>query len=277
MKYRFGTITLDFSRSGNHFYPPDLPKKDQLSYYATQFGAIEMDQTFYKLPSDAVVKKWRDSVPEDFEFGMKVPKTVSHMGGIDRLNTESSRATWRRLVELAEILGPHRTTLLVQFPASFRVKAFDEVRKFIEENEYSGQTMFEFRSDTWFTRETAELMRAHRVLWDAVDVLPDGEGDKVPGRDEVKYTPTRPVMTTDKACLRLCSGTYVREVNNYVDNTERLRWWLDQLANPAFPEGAPEVKETTIIVSDKTEAFALPTIDRLLNLLGLPPRVAGHG
>ena len=109
MKWRFGAIGLDYRLSGNSFFPPEIKPKDHLKYYATKFGAIETDGSFYKLPSDDLMKKWRDAVPEDFVIGMKCPKQITHAGGLDRFSKDDARSRWARLVELANILGANRT------------------------------------------------------------------------------------------------------------------------------------------------------------------------
>ena len=115
------------------------------------------------------------------------------------------------------------------------------------------------------------MLRAQGVTWGTADVVPDGEGGLVPGAEGTKYMPQRPVTTTPLRLVRICTGSYGRaeraEATADVDNTSRIQWWIDQLAAPDFPEGAPEARETIVIVSDKIEAFAMPTLDRWRSLV----------
>lgn len=272
MKWRFGAIGLDYRLSGNSFFPPEIKPKDYLMYYATKFGAIETDGSFYKLPSDDLMKKWRDAVPEDFVIGMKCPKQITHAGGLDRFSKDDSKSRWARLVELANILGASRTMLVVQLPGTASIKLFDELAAFLGRRDYAGAVAVELRGAAWHMPETAAMLREQGVIWGTADVVPDGEGGLAPGSPNTKYMPQRPVTTTETRLVRLCTGSYGRaqraEETQETDNTPRIQWWLDQLANPDFPGGAPEAKETIVIVSDKIEAFAMPTLERWQKLVG---------
>ncbi len=271
MKWRFGAIGLDYRLSGNSFFPPDVKPKDHLKYYATHFGAIETDGSFYKLPSEDLMKKWRDAVPEDFVIGMKCPKQITHAGGLDRFSKDEARSRWSRFVELANILGASRTLLVVQLPGTASIKLFDELAAFLARRDYAGPVAVELRGAAWHMAETAAMLREQGVIWGTADVVPDGEGALSPGTNGAKYLPQRPVTTTPLRLVRICTGSYGRaqraEETKEIDNTARIKWWIDQLSKPDFPEGAPETTETIVIVSDKIEAFAMPTIARWQSLV----------
>jgi uncharacterized protein YecE (DUF72 family) len=60
------------------FYPPGLRAADELAWYATRFRTVELNHPFYRVPTSETVARWRDSVPEDFLFAVKVNREISH-------------------------------------------------------------------------------------------------------------------------------------------------------------------------------------------------------
>ena len=64
---------------GGVFYPVGLPAKDELVWYATRFGTVELNNPFYRVPTRETFARWRDQTPEEFVFSVKVNRTISHL------------------------------------------------------------------------------------------------------------------------------------------------------------------------------------------------------
>lgn len=76
---RIGTSGWHYRSWHGPFYPSDLKIKDFLAFYVTRFDTAEINNSFYRLPSETAVKAWRDSTPEDFLFAWKVSRFITHM------------------------------------------------------------------------------------------------------------------------------------------------------------------------------------------------------
>lgn len=138
------------------FYPAKMPAEEMLPYYAGQFGAVELNNSFYRMPSEAVVRKWRDAVPEGFRFALKAPGEITHRRRL--INTGESVA---RFVELANLLGKRRGPILFQLPPQQRLD-LERLRAFLDLLRPLGQQVaFEFRHASWLSQEVLDLLRAH--------------------------------------------------------------------------------------------------------------------
>jgi uncharacterized protein YecE (DUF72 family) len=107
------------------FYPEGLKPADYLGHYATQFGSVEVDSTFYRSPSAAMVKRWYSVTPTGFLFAAKVPQVITHEKLLTDCGDELAQFL-RAMDELKEKLGP----LLFQFPY-FNKKTFAKPEDFL--------------------------------------------------------------------------------------------------------------------------------------------------
>jgi uncharacterized protein YecE (DUF72 family) len=121
---RLGTSAFTADGWEGVFYPEGLKPADYLAHYATQFGSVEVDSTFYRSPSVAMVKRWYSVTPAGFVFAAKVPQVITHEKMLADCGDELNQFL-RAMDELKEKLGP----LLFQFPY-FNKKAFAKPEDF---------------------------------------------------------------------------------------------------------------------------------------------------
>jgi len=112
-----GTSSFTAASWEGPFYPRGMKSRDFLSYYATQFPAVEIDSTFYGCPASTTVKNWAARTPEDFIFAVKVPQTISHEKALVDCDAE-----FEEFVRTMDILGPKLGPMLFQFPSFDRWK-----------------------------------------------------------------------------------------------------------------------------------------------------------
>lgn len=130
------------------FFPPKT--KDELTYYSTQFNAIEMNGTFYRSPSKEQVITWKNKTPNDFKFFPKVPQSISHYGRL--LNVQQKLADFLDAVTLfEEKLG----MTFLQMHDNYKPKDFDRLKDFIEKFPKGYPLAFEIRNEEWF--QNAEI------------------------------------------------------------------------------------------------------------------------
>src|SRR5882672_11311439 len=110
-----GTSGFSYTEWRGKFYPPELSPKKFLSYYAQHFPTTEINNTFYRIPTAALVGNWRNEVPAEFRFTLKVSQIITHRKKLKGVDSEMER-----FLDGAAALEDKLATLLVQLPPFFR-------------------------------------------------------------------------------------------------------------------------------------------------------------
>lgn len=166
-----GTCAWSFDDWRDVFYPHALPRNRWLEFYARHFNAVEMDSTFYHLPSAGTVEHWSALTPPEFRFCPKLPKTLSHDKRLEDPATEI--AMMRRL---SAELGPRLGCALLQLPPSFHARSHEEktLRAFLRAWPEEITLAVEFRHESWETPHAARMLEDRQVAWVWADTLPLG-------------------------------------------------------------------------------------------------------
>lgn len=157
-----GTSGWNYRDWRGSFFPDALQAKRWLPFYATRFDSVEINYTFYRLPSKAACLAWYQQTPPHFRFVVKASRYITH---IKRLR--DARQPWDDFVErvaaLKEKLGP----ILLQFPANFRGSKpnLESVGEFLEyaSRDGSRRLALEFRDGSCFDSKMIRLLRRHRA------------------------------------------------------------------------------------------------------------------
>ena len=156
---RVGTSGYSYKEWKGNFYPAKLPDKEMLPFYAKQFTTVEINHSFYRMPSEATLVNWAKSVPEGFKFALKANQQITH---IQRLR--GCESTLRRFLEVASVLndGAHLGPILVQLPPTFK---FDRplLEDFLSLRPPAFLFAFEVRHPSWYTEETYAVLRTHET------------------------------------------------------------------------------------------------------------------
>lgn len=184
-------------------YPEDLPRRRWLEHYASVFRTVEVNNTFYRLPTREAVAGWAEQTPSDFVFAVKASRYLTHVRRLRDLD-EGLKRFRERIEPLMECgkLGP----LLWQLPPQFHRD--DERLQGALESLGSGRHAFEFRHTSWFCRPVFEALRRH----DAALVIADD------ARKEIGTA----TLTADWTFVRLHYGSRGR-AGNY-SRSELERW-----------------------------------------------------
>ncbi len=152
-----GTSGFAFSDWRGSFYPPGLPARRFLSYYASVLPTVEVNASFYRMPSEAALRGWAEQVPADFRFAIKAHRRITHVKRLADVDAEL-RWTAERLALLGDRLGP----VLFQCPPSLRCQ-LDLLEAFLRALPPLPRVAVEFRHPTWFQEPTYQLLRRYRV------------------------------------------------------------------------------------------------------------------
>jgi uncharacterized protein YecE (DUF72 family) len=167
MKLYVGTSGYAYKEWKGSFYPADLPAKRMLRYYAEHFRIVEINNTFYRMPSATVLESWANEVAADFRFVLKAPQRITHL---QRLQVADDSVA--HLLDVAAILSQRLGALLFQLPPSLK-KDVPRLRAFLALLPPQTRAAFEFRHASWFDDEVFALLREHR----AALCIADAEGD----------------------------------------------------------------------------------------------------
>lgn len=130
-----------------------------LSFYASQLSTVEINHTFYRMPTENLLLQWAGSVPEGFRFALKANQQITH---IRRLR--DCESTLKRFLEVASVLneGDHLGPVLVQLPPNFK---FDRplLEEFLALRPPAFAFAFEVRHPSWYTEETYDVLRRHQT------------------------------------------------------------------------------------------------------------------
>ena len=118
MKLWVGTSGYSYKEWKGSFYPADLPDKEMLSSYAGQLPAVEINNTFYRQPTSAVLKSWGEQVPDNFRFVLKASRRITHIKRLKECEEETEY-----LIETAQVLGERLGAILFQLPPFLRKDA----------------------------------------------------------------------------------------------------------------------------------------------------------
>lgn len=231
-------------------YPEGVPQRDWLRPYAEEFDTVEVNNTFYRLPSADAVAGWVEQTPGDFVFAVKASRYLTHIKRLRDLAQGLDRF-WERLQPLLD--SPKLGPVLWQFPASFhRDDTRLEHALAVIGERAPGRHAFEFRHESWFD--------------DAVLALLAGHGAALVIGDSPERPFQRHELTADWTFVRFHHGSRGRR-GNYSD--KELRGWCARLAR--WRERA----EVFAYFNNDREAFAVRNARFLKRELGLEPAVRG--
>ncbi|MHB8810185.1 MAG: DUF72 domain-containing protein [Desulfobulbaceae bacterium] len=154
MKIHVGTSGYAYKEWKGIFYPDKLPAGEMLRFYAQRLSTVEINYTFYHMPTEKVLSAWAEQVPADFAFVLKAPQVITHRKRLHNVDDECAYF-FRTLAALGPKMGP----VLFQFPASFHCNR-PLLEGFLALIPNNMPCAFEFRSPSWLEPDILEMLRA---------------------------------------------------------------------------------------------------------------------
>lgn len=202
------------------FYPDSQTKK--LQYYAQFFDTAEMDATFYEkfymyMTRDTFTAMVR-ATPDEFQFSLKVPQTVTHDNRLD-----INKGAAALLDEFFEKISPLKYAnklgaILIQLPPSFTVREFQSTEQFLDRLPGGYDYALEFRHPSWNTEGPWEMLKHYNIA----AVMTDS-----PPPDKLKFL-SEPIVTANHAFIRW-HGRNVKPRYNYLYSKEELKPWVEKI------------------------------------------------
>jgi uncharacterized protein YecE (DUF72 family) len=205
MNFFVGTSGYSYKEWKGSFYPEKLPAKDMLPYYSERLPAVELNNTFYRMPKPEMVQSWKDQVPENFRFSVKASQRITHFKRLKDAEAETDY-----MLETVSGLGPALGVVLFQLPPNMK-KDLERLETFLNHLPGSTPAAFEFRHPTWFEDDVLELLRSRNrpLCVSDTDDLPVSQIDQ----------------TADWGYLRLRRVNYSDEdLGNWVNRIKAQNW-----------------------------------------------------
>jgi uncharacterized protein YecE (DUF72 family) len=152
-----GTSGYSYAPWKGSFYPEKLPAAKMLSFYAERLPTVEINNTFYRMPTADLVGRWAAETPESFSFVLKSPRRITH----DRRLVDVEDSV-KRFYEVAAALGARRGPVLFQLPPNLK-KDLPRLEAFLQTlaaTTSDARPAFEFRHPSWFSDDVFQALRA---------------------------------------------------------------------------------------------------------------------
>ncbi len=188
MVLRIGTSGYSYKEWKGVFYPESLKAAEMLAFYGQRLGTVEINNTFYRLPTRSLLEGWAGQVPDGFRFVLKVAQKITHFKRLKGVDEEVSYLT-----DTAAVMGAKLGALLVQLPPNFACDAA-RLDGFLGLLPASMRAALEVRHASWRNAEVLALLEKRGVA------LVTSETDEEPNPDLTR--------TTSWGYLRLRKSSY---------------------------------------------------------------------
>lgn len=217
-----GTSGYSYADWHGPYYPADLPARERLAFYSAEFKAVELDFTYYRMPTADQLRRLAAQTPDGFQFAVKAHQDITHNRTDDPVSPAQFRAA------LAALQQPGKLgAVLLQFPYSF--PGTEENADYLRR--CAGRLpdlplVVEFRHDSWLTQHTLTLLRELGLGFCNVDMPP------LPG-----LLPKTAFVTSPTAYVRLHGRNkekwwqheHAWERYNYAYSVQELQEWVSPL------------------------------------------------
>jgi uncharacterized protein YecE (DUF72 family) len=177
MEIRTGTSGFSYKEWKGAFYPEDLANDAMLAFYGERLPAVEINNTFYRLPKASVLAGWAESVPAEFRFAIKASRRITHF---KRLKSPVEETAY--LVGTVGVLGPRLGALFFQLPPNFKQDT-SRLVDFLALLPAGTPAAFEFRHPSWFDDATYTALADRNCALCLADSGEEGDAPRVATAD----------------------------------------------------------------------------------------------
>jgi len=153
-----GTSGYSYPAWKGSFYTDKAKTSQLLKHYAALLPSVEINNTFYRFPSEKVVTDWKSQTSDDFQFALKANRRITHQM---RLN-ENAKKNVREFIERCSILGSRLGCILFQLPPDFD-RADERLNNLLSTLPVGPRYAIEFRHPSWFDDAVYSLLQAHNI------------------------------------------------------------------------------------------------------------------
>ena len=205
MHYRIGGSGWIYRHWKGDFYPARLPQTRWLEHYCEHFNTVELNFSFYRLPTEQAVAGWRRRTPPGFTFAVKASRLITHYRRLANCEDELAR-----FLERMRGLGDRLGSILYQLPATFR-RDDDRLAAFLRLLPADLVHVFELRHESWWEQPVWDILREHGAGFCLYNLARD----------------TTPIVATGPEVYVRFHGPGAVYASSYDDT--QLAWWRDRI------------------------------------------------
>ena len=159
---RIGTSGYHYKHWQGPFYPKNISPDEMLDFYSQHFDTVELNNSFYRLPTEAAFDNWRESTPANFVFAVKASRFLTHQKKLKDPEERFGETSFREQLGYLHKLGP----ILFQLPPKWQVNP-GRLESLLEALPRDHRYAFEFRDLTWIRPEINQLLAkfSRRILY----------------------------------------------------------------------------------------------------------------
>lgn len=154
---RIGTSGWHYKHWVGTFYPAKTPASRMLAYYCERFDTVELNNSFYHLPSETSLTAWREGTPDNFVFAAKGSRFLTHMKKL-----KDAAQGLDRYLNAVDVLDPKLGPIVFQLPPQWEMN-LDRLGDFLQILPAGQRVAFEFRNATWHTPEVYRLLEQYNA------------------------------------------------------------------------------------------------------------------
>lgn len=154
-----GTSGWSYPHWRGAFYPEDMPEAQMFDYYTGRFNTVEINNSFYQLPSVGTLAAWRKAAPDGFLFSMKASRYITHMKKL-----KDPKSSVKKFFATVDKLGSRLGPILFQLPPKWKPN-MDRLGEFLEALPARHRYAFEFRDSRWFDDEVFDILVQHNAAF----------------------------------------------------------------------------------------------------------------
>jgi uncharacterized protein YecE (DUF72 family) len=159
MRLSVGTSGFSYPKWRGPFYPEKCKPDEMLAFYGSRLPAVEINNTFYRLPKRGVLESWAETVPEGFRFAVKASRRITHLKRLKGVEDETAY-----LLDVTGALGAKLGVLLFQLPPNLKLD-LERFDRFLSLLPGSAPAAFEFRNPSWLDPAVHERLQARGFAW----------------------------------------------------------------------------------------------------------------
>jgi uncharacterized protein YecE (DUF72 family) len=255
LEYYLGCSGWSYDGWKGPFYPNELDNKFWLSYYSQIFDFVELDSTFYRIPSTFMVNNWNKRTPDKFKIAVKFPRVITHDKRLKDVDKDIER-----FYDAMEPLYDKIVVFLLQLPPSLQIaEGLDLIKNLQYLLDPSFRYAIEVRHHTWFNELFYNYLKGKNycLVWSQQDVL---------------VTP--PTVTTDFVYLRLIGDRSIDERDFgqiKKDRTKEMQLWTNILKD--IQNNEKNVKNAIVAANNHYAGFGPMTTKLFANMLSLENKI----
>ena len=256
MEYYLGCSGWSYDGwKGSFYYPKDLDNRYWLSYYSKIFDFVEIDSTFYRIPSLFMVNNWNKRTPDNFRFAVKFPKVITHDKRLKDVEKDIEK-----FYDAMEPLYDKILVFLIQLPPSLQIaEGLDLIKNLEYLLDPSFRYAIEVRHHTWFNELFYNYLKEKNycLVWSQQDIL---------------VTP--PVLTSDLLYLRLIGDRTIDEGDFgkiKKDRTREMQVWANIIKD--IQKNEKSVKTAIIAANNHYAGFGPMTAKLFAEMINLKNKI----